>query len=197
MRSRSAFLNAACASQILEKQAVKCGGAPVPVHSRHHQRLRGVGFKWNWRRCCIWFALLQMAINARDASACASTFAARSASPPHPRDADFLLEPTPASLLPAVPRAPVAPWCSPRPFKAFAASRARRLGFFAGLLVSVALSPKNESFSHSLVTNRRISSSDGSAPKTMRRRHTFRSRRAPPARPRIDRRDIRSGWTTR
>lgn len=45
---------------------------------------------------------------------------------------------------------------------------ARRLGFFAGLLVSVALSPKNENFSHSLVTNRRISSSDGSAPKTMR-----------------------------
>ena len=45
MRSRSAFLNAACAPQILEKQAVKCGGAPVPVHSitisvygvlRHH-----------------------------------------------------------------------------------------------------------------------------------------------------------------
>ncbi len=52
--------------------------------------------------------------------------------------------------------------------RAFAASRARRLGFFAGLLVSVALSPKNESFSHSLVTNHRISSSDGSAPKTMR-----------------------------
>ena len=43
-----------------------------------------------------------------------------------------------------------------------------RLGFFAGLLVSVALSPKNESFSHSLVTNRRISPSDGSAPKTLR-----------------------------
>lgn len=63
MRSRSAFLNAACASQILEKQAVKCGGAPVPVHSRRHQRLRGVGFKWNWRRCCIWFALLQMAVS--------------------------------------------------------------------------------------------------------------------------------------
>ena len=40
MRSRSAFLNAACAPQILEKQAVKCGGAPVPVHSHHHQRLR-------------------------------------------------------------------------------------------------------------------------------------------------------------
>ena len=47
IQSRSAFLNAVCASQILEKQAVKCGGAPVPVHSRHHQRLRGVGFKWN------------------------------------------------------------------------------------------------------------------------------------------------------
>ena len=40
---------------------------------------------------------------------------------------------------------------------AFAASRARRLGFFAGLLVFVASSPKNESFSHLLVTNRRIS----------------------------------------
>ena len=79
MRSRSAFLNAACASQILEKQTAKCSGAPVPVHSRHHRRLRGVGFKWNWRRCCIWFALLQMAINARDASVCASALAARSA----------------------------------------------------------------------------------------------------------------------
>lgn len=109
MRSRSAFLNAACASQILEKQAVKCGGAPVPVHSRYHQRLRGVGFKWNWRRCCIWFALLQIAINARDVSACASTFAARSASPPHPRDADFWLEPTPASSLLSVPRESVVP----------------------------------------------------------------------------------------
>lgn len=109
MRSRSAFLNAACASQILEKQAVKCGGAPVPAHSRHHQRLRGVGFKWNWRRCCIWFALLQMAINAHDASACASAFAARSAPPPHPRDAGFLFEPTPASSLLSVPRESVVP----------------------------------------------------------------------------------------
>lgn len=76
------------------------------------------------------------------------------------------------------------------PFKAFAASRARRLGFFAGLLVSVALSPKNESFSHSLVTNRRISSSDAPRRRRCGRRHTFRSRRAPPARPRIDRRDM-------
>lgn len=66
------------------------------------------------RRCCIWLALLQIAINARDVSACASTSAARSAPPPHPRDADFLLEPTPASSLPAVPRAPVVPWCSQR-----------------------------------------------------------------------------------
>lgn|GEM_PF-172722 len=64
------------------------------------------------RRYCIWFALLRMAINARDASACASAFAARSAPPPHPRDAGFLLEPTPASSLPAVPREPAAPWCS-------------------------------------------------------------------------------------
>ena len=46
--------------------------------------------------------------------------------------------------------------------------RARRLGFFAGLFVSVALSPKSESFAHLLTTNRRISSLDGSAPKTMR-----------------------------
>ena len=35
------------APQIPEKQAMRCGGAPVPVHGRHHQRLRGVGFKWN------------------------------------------------------------------------------------------------------------------------------------------------------
>ena len=109
----------------------------------------GVGFKWNWRRCCIWFALLQMAINDRDASACASTSAARSAPPPHPRGAGFLRVPTPVSLPPAD-------------------SRARRLGFFAGLLASVGSPPKNDSFSHSLATNRKISSSDGSAPKTIR-----------------------------
>ena len=51
---------------------------------------------------------------------------------------------------------------------AFAASRARRVGFFAGSFALAGSSPKNESFSHSLATNRRISSSDGSAPKTMR-----------------------------
>ena len=102
------------APQIPEKQAMRCGGAPVPAHSRHHQRLRGVGFKWNWRRCCIWFALLQIAINARDVSACASVFSVRSAHQPFPHGVGFLLEPTPASSLPAVPRAPVVPWCSPR-----------------------------------------------------------------------------------
>ena len=174
MRSRSAFLNAACASQILEKQAVKCGGAPVPVHSRHHQRLRGVGFKWNWRRCCIWFALLQIAINARDVSACASVFSVRSAHQPFPHGVGFLLERLPLHRFPLCRERLLCLGAHRGPFKAFAASRARRLGFFAGLLVSVALSPKNENFSHSLVTNRRISSSDGSAPKTMRRRHTFR-----------------------
>ena len=109
MRSRSAFLNAACASQILEKQAVKCSGAPVPVHSRHHQRLRGVGSKWNWRRCCIWFALLQIAVNARDASVCASVFSARSAHQPLPRGVGFLHEPTPVSSLLSVPRESVVP----------------------------------------------------------------------------------------
>lgn len=54
----------------------------------------------------------QMAINDRDASVCASAFAARSAPPPHPRDAGFLLEPIPASSSPADSRAPAAPWCS-------------------------------------------------------------------------------------
>ena len=35
------------APQIPEKQVMRRGGALVPAHSRHHQRLRGVGFKWN------------------------------------------------------------------------------------------------------------------------------------------------------
>ena len=42
------------------------------------------------------------------------------------------------------------------------------LGVLAGLLASVESWPKNESLAHLLTTNRRISSSDGSAPKTMR-----------------------------
>lgn len=140
MRSRSAFLNAACASQILEKQAVKCGGAPVPVHSRHHQRLRGVGFKWNWRRCCIWFALLQIAINARDVSACASVFSVRSAHQPFPHGVGFLLEPTPASLLPAVPKRLLCFGAHCRPLKGFRRLTGaplgvlRRLACFSGLV---------------------------------------------------------------
>ena len=51
-----------------------------------------------------------MAINARDASACASASAARSAPPPRPRDVGFLREATPVSLSPADSRAPAAPW---------------------------------------------------------------------------------------
>lgn len=52
--------------------------------------------------------------------------------------------------------------------RALDASRARLLGFFAGLFTSVGSSPKNESFAHLPVMKCRISSLDGSAPKTMR-----------------------------
>ncbi len=60
----------------------------------------------------LWFALLQMAVNVRDASACASASAAQSAPPPHPRGVGFSREPIPVSLPHADSRELAAPWCS-------------------------------------------------------------------------------------
>lgn len=66
-------------------------------------------FNRSYACCYIW---IDGGINDHDASVCASVFAARSAPPPHPRDAGFLLELIPASSSPADSRAPAAPWCS-------------------------------------------------------------------------------------
>ena len=57
---------------------------------------------------------MSVPINARDASACALAFAARSALLPLPCGAGFLLEPIPASSFSADSRALVALWCSSR-----------------------------------------------------------------------------------
>lgn len=54
------------------------------------------------------------------------------------------------------------------PFKGFRCLASAPLGVLRGLVASVGSWPKNESFAHLLTTNRRISSLDGSAPKTMR-----------------------------
>ena len=66
-------------------------------------------FNRSYACCYIW---VDGGINDRDASACASAFAARSAHQTLPRGVGFLREPIPASSSPADSRAPAAPWCS-------------------------------------------------------------------------------------
>lgn len=156
----------------------------------------GVGFKWNRHRFCM-----RLAANGDQCPRC---FCLRfnfrcskraSASSARRRvlariDSRFIASRWLASVCCAL--VPIA-GC----LRALDASRARLLGFFAGLFTSVGSSPKNASFAHLPVMNRRISSLDGSVPKTMRATPICRPRRAPPARPKTGRRDIRLGWTTR
>ena len=132
--------------------------------------------------CC--YILVDGGINARDASACASAFAARSAPPPHPRDAGFLLEPIPRFI---ASRFAASACCAlvliAGCLRAFAAPRGRvAWGFFAGLFVSVGSSPKTRELLP--IRLQRIAGSPligWLRPKTMRHAVPSVLERAPPA----------------
>ena len=127
----------------------------------------GVGFKWNRHRFCM-----RLAANGDQCPRCFclrfSFRCSKRASASSARR--WLLARTDSRFIAS--RCLASACCALVPIagclRALDASRARRLGFLAGFLASAGSSPKNPSFAHLLVTNCRISSPDGSAPKMMR-----------------------------